>query len=504
MEEVDNIILQFLKQLDISLSEDIKTLSDLPVETIIESASKCLTTINPSLKLPPRLPSGISHRIEVAAQIASSCKDLGYKNDVGYQTFLYYNEAELRQVFMFLIEQLPSEGAQDVSAEPPKNNRSLLSQAISRKIAEDLNSIWIPPCCDATKMKTIGDSASAESQDTKALRTRTPYMTEAEIMEALSKVNHNRPSQTTSQPNDVENLNKATKEPEVKKDISKSLKELKETAIVLRQKFNLLESEKNIMDNEFQQANKSLEKAQSELKNVHNILSSIGIDNLSEEGAVDNILDKVQHNIGLLHGKSENHTSKNLELRVEIEKIRNSSSSESERSRCRNTLLSLKDSAKSMKEEYNKKEKLRDQLKKKYEKLKGGNKRSIYMKRILEIIGNVDKQNMEITKVLEDTRQLQKEINSLEGQLERCFSIADETLFGDAKKDDQAKKAYKLLALLHSECNTIVSLVNDTGSLAREIIDLEDNIKAEKTKRTEDTLQRIQQDITRMQEENVR
>lgn len=52
------------------------------------------------------------------------------------------------------------------------------------------------------------------------------------------------------------------------------------------------------------------------------------------------------------------------------------------------------------------------------------------MKRILEIIGNVDKQNMEITKVLEDTRQLQKEINSLEGQLERCFSIADETLFG--------------------------------------------------------------------------
>lgn len=36
---------------------------------------------------------------------------------------------------------------------------------------------------------------------------------------------------------------------------------------------------------------------------------------------------------------------------------------------------------------------------------------------------------MEIKKILDDTRQLQKEINSLEGQLDRCFSIADETLF---------------------------------------------------------------------------
>lgn len=53
----------------------------------------------------------------------------------------------------------------------------------------------------------------------------------------------------------------------------------------------------------------------------------------------------------------------------------------------------------------------------------------MYTKRILEIISNVDKQNMEIKKILEDTREIQKEINTLEGQLDRCFSIADETLF---------------------------------------------------------------------------
>lgn len=55
--------------------------------------------------------------------------------------------------------------------------------------------------------------------------------------------------------------------------------------------------------------------------------------------------------------------------------------------------------------------------------------RTIYTKRILEIIGNVDKQNLEIKKILDDTRELQKEINTLDGQLDRCFSVADETLF---------------------------------------------------------------------------
>lgn len=74
-------------------------------------------------------------------------------------------------------------------------------------------------------------------------------------------------------------------------------------------------------------------------------------------------------------------------------------------------------------------------------------------------------------------------------------------LFQDAKKDDQAKKAYKLLALLHSECNTIVSLVNDTGVLSRDIVDLEDNIKTQKSKKTEDILQKVKVDLAQLQNE---
>lgn len=58
-----------------------------------------------------------------------------------------------------------------------------------------------------------------------------------------------------------------------------------------------------------------------------------------------------------------------------------------------------------------------------------------------------------------------------------------------------------MLALLHSECNTIVALVNDMGLISREVVDLEENIKTETAKRTEDTLRKIQQDLARMQQE---
>ena len=55
--------------------------------------------------------------------------------------------------------------------------------------------------------------------------------------------------------------------------------------------------------------------------------------------------------------------------------------------------------------------------------------RSAYTRRIMEIIGNIAKQKEDIDKVLKDTKELQKEINNLTGQLDRSFTVADELIF---------------------------------------------------------------------------
>lgn len=39
----------------------------------------------------------------------SFIQDLGYRGEIGYQTFLYSNTLDIRKVFMFLTEKLPKE-----------------------------------------------------------------------------------------------------------------------------------------------------------------------------------------------------------------------------------------------------------------------------------------------------------------------------------------------------------------------------------------------------------
>lgn len=39
-------------------------------------------------------------------------QDIGYKGEIGYQTFLYSNETEIRSLLMFLVEKLPREHAE--------------------------------------------------------------------------------------------------------------------------------------------------------------------------------------------------------------------------------------------------------------------------------------------------------------------------------------------------------------------------------------------------------
>jgi hypothetical protein len=95
--------------------------------------------------------------------------------------------------------------------------------------------------------------------------------------------------------------------------------------------------------------------------------------------------------------------------------------------------------------------------------------RQVYVRRIMDImrygkhiiltliatsfIRNLDRQKVDIKKVLEDIRQIQKDINSVSETSKRSFSVADEIIFHTAKSDkkknatdDASKEAYKGVA----------------------------------------------------------
>lgn len=64
-----------------------------------------------------------------------------------------------------------------------------------------------------------------------------------------------------------------------------------------------------------------------------------------------------------------------------------------------------------------------------------------------------------------------------------------------AKKDEPSKKAYKLLATLHSNCGDLILMVNEIGLVEREIRDLQDQIESERDRNVPDNLKRITNDL---------
>uniref|UniRef100_A0A8C0N775 Coiled-coil domain-containing protein 22 n=1 Tax=Canis lupus familiaris TaxID=9615 RepID=A0A8C0N775_CANLF len=163
----------------------------------------------------------------------------------------------------------------------------------------------------------------------------------------------------------------------------------------------------------------------------------------------------------------------------------------------------LHQSVRAAAEEARRKEEVYKQLVSELETLPRDVSRLAYTQRILEIVGNIRKQKEEITKILSDTKELQKEINSLSGKLDRTFAVTDELVFKDAKKDDAVRKAYKYLAALHENCSQLIQTIEDTGTIMREVRDLEEQIEMEMGKKTLSNLEKIREDYRALRQENA-
>ncbi len=227
------------------------------------------------------------------------------------------------------------------------------------------------------------------------------------------------------------------------------------------------------------------------------------------------LLPDAENNIAKLQGVVEASAQRLVSLAKQWEKHRaplideyrtlkeQNASKENESLKKLEDIQDLRDRMKDAVDETRAKEELQKQLAAEYERMTKDVNRSAYTRRILEIVGNIRKQKDEIQKVLVDTKTLQKEINHLSGKLDRTFTVTDELIFKDAKKDEAVRKAYKYLAALHENFDQLIKTVEETGSIVREIRDLEDQIESESNKKTTANLEKISADNKEMKKENA-
>lgn len=104
---------------------------------------------------------------------------MGFRGDIGYQSFLYSNVTEIRRVFMFLIERLPKEADKEHLDESLADKKSLLDHHIRQNIKIQLNAAWTPQYCKKYGARKFGNLVAIQATNNGFLpqRINVPFAT---------------------------------------------------------------------------------------------------------------------------------------------------------------------------------------------------------------------------------------------------------------------------------------------------------------------------------------
>ncbi|XP_043647087.1 coiled-coil domain-containing protein 22 homolog [Drosophila teissieri] len=535
MDEVDNIIMHQLHQVDAAI-EPTEELSGFTPEQVVRAVSGCLAEIRPDLQLPRTLPGGaMAQRFGVASSLAQGCKDSGYRGDIGYQTFLYPNAVELRRLLMFLIEQLPRERQ---STEDGGNksqtlsHRQLLERKIRKELAQQLKTPWVPQFARSVgNRKYLGcsslgiefrpninlniPSANPEErskeqqqyfdQHAPSLFQQTSSTSSDLIASVLHKNELDRwgqtlpdstlpfvPSEDPAPPLPIPTV----KPPASAEEEASPIQELSDQVEELRVQCETLLAERKAhavataaLKQRETKASEEISRIQPTLK-LHERTSLVLADSEENLTKLEALLKSTQSKRITLTQQWQDYRKPLLES---LEKLKTAKEAQ-EVQGIRNNIEQLEQELLAKTQQHNE---LNATLRNASQSLAP---RKEYTRRIHEFIGNIRKQRADIYKVLEDTRQLQKQLNVVGAQLQRQFNYTDDLLFQSAKHDLHAKRAYKLLAQLHANCNELVECVSLTGNVTKQIRELEVQIDGEKLKNVLTSLQQITGDIQKFEQ----
>ncbi|RWS23064.1 coiled-coil domain-containing protein 10-like protein, partial [Leptotrombidium deliense] len=508
---------------------------------------KCVSLVDQSDRLQEVKYSSnmnMAAKYKLANILTSLCKEMGYKADLGYQTFLYGSDVELRRLLLFLIEKLPKD---EIQVSPVADGQETVLQRIKRISP---NVVWLPPMIDEhshneyfchikqlnnilNAKSLVGNKVAPNKRHYYDNFARIPFNDIASIVEWNSHQLHVYLPVSKSKQQYLQKINETTKtNDETVSSVVKN-ESISEMDIHKHEDVNVVESEDielqkekviEMLEEELDQICKELMEINKESSHQKQLILKaaeiveLETKKLVEMKASDKNIDELKKDIENKRNEIEMLTdqwsvtsNKLLEKIRDIKRENQIKSSESDE--LNKELKELRKSVNQKSKEIKLKEQAIEELKEKLSTPLPPN-RSSYTRRIMEIVNNVKKQNEETKKVLFETRQLQKEINNLSGKVQRSFTITDETIFKDAKSSEWNRKCYKLLATMHENYDQLLEGVNAIGTIKREILQLEEAVSSfalmhlnvqvenEKNNKVVSNLTRIQADLNQMKIEN--
>ena len=145
------------------------------------------------------------------------------------------------------------------------------------------------------------------------------------------------------------------------------------------------------------------------------------------------------------------------------------------------------------------------------EKMPKNINRAVYTYRILDIIKQVRKQKVEISRIINDIRQVNKETNSVAETLKRQEQVTDDHVYKAASKEKKSNnsggdsayvQSYKLLTRIRERFDDMVSITEEVGKLEGNTRDTDSRAKALAARNTALNFDRIKSDLNQVRKEN--
>ncbi|XP_010251411.1 PREDICTED: coiled-coil domain-containing protein 22 isoform X2 [Nelumbo nucifera] len=527
MDEAQEILLNSLGSLGVSLPPGVSSVQDLNPGTLVSICAQSLHLIDDSLSFPTSLPDIMAERFKICAEIASAIKGVGYRGDISFNQFLYPSEEDSYKLVRFLVERLSeaSEGGKNANKKIDgviRSENNKLEVVLKDTVEKDdnprlhLNQLIVTTGLNDLKLET------------EVVETTCPVDKEFSV---------NGPIDACLAPRDKAEKGAVGISGEGSLESSKEARcrRLEDVKELIEESGNLKGASYGVRESPansytvFEQNLAFLQEHSSKIKDLHSEGKML-LEELSSRVLESQCLQYEYNVLEAVVGMATDH-EKPIDLYVEdlnkrIEAGRNDLVELGSQWDALNKPLEDKkrsleeslhaqtpevlDKLKKLKEVELQTQEIISEIQKREEEhsrlsaeLKDQPKvasRKSYIQRISEITKNSRKQDADIERILQETRELQIESNSIQDRLHRTYAVVDETIFRDAKKDSVSRQAYRLLTSLHQSFEQISEKILATDRARREIAEHEAKLAAMASRSLD--INRLQTDLDAIRREN--
>ena len=618
MEEVDAILFPILRESGCPLPADVTSMKQLDADLFYTSCVTILRLINaasspsshhtpsPLTKHPLAMPTGKAARFRITSALCAELKEKGYASELGYEAFLYPNEADMRAVLRFLVEKLPkSEPADDTDARPsaPTDVHARIAAALAaftkqttpaaltyrpfHTVHLELPALSPPaalayarthqpllplqpadranfvPSLLETNMLALLEAAEREKQwndptapSPEQRRAALTAVVRSSLSSTLAAGSGARAvsrkalaqysvvgdrvtggagasafgrriqfeqereaaqAQVVSEVGTVTSVNEAGQSAEEREAEEEERRRSREQQLnELNQSLTDHTAQLSALDARIASFTSSSRQLEAELAALASTTSALEDAYRVRKRTLD-LLPDAHRNEAELRALVDASSQRLLDIAAEWETHRQALLTRLRRHQAllqerkegaaakAESIKSMREEQKAKADDVRAKEALLVGLQAELAALPKSTHRSVYVRRIMDIMRNIDKQKAEIGRVLADVKQIQRDINALTEASNRAYAMADDIVFSSAKQGGggpEGVRAYRCVVELREAFGALVGVVEAIGRVQGEERELQASVEDLDSRNTALNMERVETDLAQVRKEN--